>query len=594
MTSDISTPKQTAKRHGKYKRRKLVNDDDDDDNDGNDTPANDETEAQTPKKRNMSESPGAGGDADIQNSPTADTPTTVFLPLRKSRRKGKSQPATSLGKMPVDLAGPGYEGFAFVPVSDSQVRLVTLPNANAVSSSNLESPIKEGAGSTDGAGTTEGHSGNPLDDIVEAMESMVRDQEKEVAGETEKSTTTGACVLKSEAAPEQQQPTATKDAIGKFMIVGVDKSGSAGKRPKRKVSCEVCKIELCGNAALQEHIDSTHAVFLPTEQGRLEKRYACDTCNKTYRHFIDMKYHKRLHSGELPHLCSHCGKGFVRVSALNQHIALAHNPGMKCKECHKVFEHEEEYKKHITEVHKDSDLTCKECGKIFSSKLKLRNHFSYHHGKTSQCPHCCAQISFWYMKEHLKTHLGIKPYKCDLCSKRFISAAALKNHSHVHSAQRRYKCRICGVQFDLPCRAKEHARIHTGEKPYVCDTCGQAFARMGTLTRHRLRHTGEKPHTCLTCGKAYTDRAKCLKHIRRHHPEVKPYQCRICEAGFASKEAMEEHTLIHVDQPLQVNNHTITIHDESSMQMAIDSLDGVTHILTVDASVLAQGIEIPS
>ena len=382
-----------------------------------------------------------------------------------------------------------------------------------------------------------------------------------------------------------------KDKVGKFLIVGVDSSAEQSKKLKM-ITCELCYEEVLGHEAFQTHIDSVHGVFVPDEEGVLEKRYGCSHCKKTYKHFIDLKYHYFSHTGKMPHKCKHCGKGFIKSSILKQHIVQKHTPGRKCKKCRLIFKDEEKYNKHMAAVHTELDLYCKLCKKTFTTKLQMRNHNATTHGKKQECPHCGEMVAKRYMNNHLKTHLGIKPFKCEHCGKRFISAITLKNHSHFHTTERRYKCTYCGLEFYLASRANEHARIHTGERPYLCDICGESFAWNGSLKRHKLGHTGEKPYNCKACGKTFSAQAKCLKHLRRHHPNVAPFDCVICNTGFFTKDELDEHSVIHVNQPLEINNHSVIIHEEAPLQVAIESIPVHTVLATVDAAELAQGIEI--
>lgn len=48
---------------------------------------------------------------------------------------------------------------------------------------------------------------------------------------------------------------------------------------------------------------------------------------------------------------------------------------------------------------------------------------------------------------------------------------------------------------------REHVRSHTGEKPFHCDVCLRQFSLASAFRIHKRTHTGERPFECSRCHK---------------------------------------------------------------------------------------------
>jgi len=62
----------------------------------------------------------------------------------------------------------------------------------------------------------------------------------------------------------------------------------------------------------------------PTGQAGLAKPFTCpySGCQKSYNAKMYLVQHERLHTGERPFSCKHCGKGFSRILDMKKHSLL--------------------------------------------------------------------------------------------------------------------------------------------------------------------------------------------------------------------------------------------------------------------------------
>ncbi|XP_053460549.1 zinc finger protein 350 [Nycticebus coucang] len=229
--------------------------------------------------------------------------------------------------------------------------------------------------------------------------------------------------------------------------------------------------------------------------------------------------HQKTQKIEKPHMCSECGKAFVKKSWLTDHQII--HTGEKPHRCGL-------------------------CGKAFSRKFMLTEHQRTHTGeKPYECPECGkAFLKKSRLNIHQKTHTGEKPYICSDCGKSFIQKGNLIVHQRIHTGEKPYICSECGKGFIQKTCLIAHQRFHTGKTPFVCSECGKSCSQKSGLIKHQRIHTGEKPFQCSECGKAFTTKQKLIVHQRTHTGE-RPYGCNECGKAFAYMSCLVKHKRIH-------------------------------------------------
>lgn len=184
-----------------------------------------------------------------------------------------------------------------------------------------------------------------------------------------------------------------------------------------------------------------------------------------------------------------------------------------------------------------------------------------------------------YLTLHENTHKGIRPYKCNKCSKAYYKSSHLLSHRRrIHKEGTindtiNNTCSECGKIFSSPESRIRHENI-CGQI-FNCIYCKRVYIRSEWYIRHLRWHESKTPtknnskstksnptnptnqsnptkptnqikkthllkNICSVCGKGFRFKKSCKAHEKGAHGE-KQYQCMICFSYFSYAHTLRKH-----------------------------------------------------
>ncbi|XP_044729353.1 zinc finger protein 354B-like, partial [Chrysoperla carnea] len=362
------------------------------------------------------------------------------------------------------------------------------------------------------------------------------------------------------------------------------------------VSCQLCLKQFLKYDQLQVHISNHFDGF-----------HNYETLVDDFSDGEIEEEQNTLKQSNKPLVCKYC---LICTENLNEHIKNEHSDEkFICKHCLQTFKNEKMFKSHLRHTH--YILQCNLCPNKFKSYLQLQSHLSSVHYKGALwCPPCSKAFTQKYdFILHQRRHLGIRPFQCKYCDKKFVTITLCKEHERKHTKETTFLCKYCGKSYvrisdlrnhektvhtkegPINCKVcnklfsnlssyklhskrhelglrfvckfcnkayysnselQRHEQIHSGTRKFPCDLCENSFMSQPELNRHLKYHKGDKQYKCNVCGKCYYESGHLRIH-ERSHTGVKPFECKVCSKRFVSRAKLLRHAKIH-DQNKGQNN----------------------------------------
>ncbi|XP_029643971.1 zinc finger protein 433-like [Octopus sinensis] len=147
-----------------------------------------------------------------------------------------------------------------------------------------------------------------------------------------------------------------------------------------------------------------------------------------------------------------------------------------------------------------------------------------------------------FEKHNLAEH---SVFTCNICYRTFTARNNLKRHIRLHTGYKPYTCNICSSSFTRKDDLKFHLLKHNYDKPYRCNQCGKGYMDRSCLANHMLNeHSCKLMHVCPQCGEGFNNTHMFMEH-KKSHPELKEFQCRLCNFTGINSLMYQKHMLTH-------------------------------------------------
>ncbi|XP_055548837.1 zinc finger protein 236-like [Wyeomyia smithii] len=297
----------------------------------------------------------------------------------------------------------------------------------------------------------------------------------------------------------------------------------------------VCNI--CGKSFNQKSSLKTHSLTHDDIRD-----FVCLLCGLKFSQKTNLRVHTlRVHpkknvplSDRLP--CPYCPCIFKKLGSLNAHktkihAAILSNPVRLNEDS---TNNQESLKQEAPIMQPQSPpgiiYKCETCEINFHDMAQLEKHLNRHSRNTNitnertqlQTPEIIRPIVANRSQSHMQGVNEQRRFSCDICSAAFKKSSHLKQHVKSHYGIKGNRCEICDKTFTTSHTLKVHRNSHcqNSQLHYKCEQCPTRFSLLSSLRRHtKLHDNPDRSFSCPFCKRAFKWYQNCKTHIRKVHPE---------------------------------------------------------------------------
>ncbi|XP_069973215.1 zinc finger protein ZFP2 [Penaeus vannamei] len=296
-----------------------------------------------------------------------------------------------------------------------------------------------------------------------------------------------------------------------------------GEKP---YTCDVCNFSTSYREHMQRHMTSVHLIVHSDEP---KQKYVPKNRRKTEDKTVqpeDDAEEKDLPSSNDPNGSFNSNDGSVSsndtTSSAGKKRRNILRKRFECAACGLKATHKTDLVNHIKEKHPKAHIESLRNGD--GSKVHLIVTVSKKPVTSRRmvitCPDCSKVFhDTWKYKVHMRSHTGVKPFGCSVCSFYATSKMTVRDHIHrKHKDIQNPKILLRTVCID---GTVDHVELTMPQREFKCEFCDEVFQDNYHMKQHKKKsHTEALPFSCVDCGHREWARANIIIHCMQKHPDT--------------------------------------------------------------------------